>query len=120
MEDTATSPRSLLDVLRAPQASELTRKRKIDCNPPTGKKTSRGQGSSEPKSVTPKQRVNEFPDECLTVSRGGKLFCSACREELSLRKNTVYWSHDHFITPHCEHSLSSVSHIIYFRQFFLE
>ena len=94
MEDTATSPRSLLDVLRAPQASELTRKRKIDCNPPTGKKTSRGQGSSEPKSVTPKQRVNEFPDECLTVSRGGKLFC--------------------------EHSLSSVSHIIYFRQFFLE
>ena len=79
MEDTATSPRSLLDVLRAPQASELTRKRKIDCNPPTGKKTSRGQGSSEPKSVTPKQRVNEFPDECLTVSRGGKLFCSACQ-----------------------------------------
>ena len=79
----------MLDVLRAPQASELTRKRKIDCNPPTGKKTSRGQGSSEPKSVTPKQRVNEFPDECLTVSRGGKLFCSACREELSLRKNII-------------------------------
>ena len=23
--------------------------------------------------------MNEFPDECLTVSRGGKLFCSACR-----------------------------------------
>ena len=45
--------------------------------------------SSEPKSVSAKDRVNEFPDECLTVSRGGKLFCSACREELSLRKNII-------------------------------
>ena len=82
------SPRSLLDVLKAPQASDLTRKRKIDSNPPVGQKRSRGQGSSEPKSVSAKDRVNEFPDECLTV-RGGKLFCSACREELSLRKNII-------------------------------
>ena len=73
------SPRSLLDVLKAPQASELARKRKIDSNPPVNK----------PKSVSAKDRVNEFPDECLTVDRSGKLFCSACREELSLRKNII-------------------------------
>ena len=48
------SPRSLLDVLKAPQASDLTRKRKIDSNPPVGQKRSRGQGSSEPKSVSAK------------------------------------------------------------------
>ena len=83
------SPRSLLDALKAPQASELARKRKIDSNPPVGKKRSRGQGSSEPKSVSAKDRVNEFPDECLTVDRSGKLFCSACREELSLRKYII-------------------------------
>ena len=87
------SPRSLLDVLKAPrQASDLSRKRKIDSNPPVGQKRSRGQGSSESKSVSAKDRVNEFPmflDECLTVSRGGKQFCSVCREELSLRKNII-------------------------------
>ena len=64
------SPRSLLYVLKAPQASDLTRN---DSNPPVGQKRSRGQGSSEPKSVNAKDRVNEFPDECLTVGRGGKL-----------------------------------------------
>ncbi len=32
--------------------------------------------------------MTEFPEEGLTVSNG-KLFCSACREELSLRKNIV-------------------------------
>ena len=55
------SPRSLLD---APQASDLTRN---DSNLPVGQKRSRGQGSSEPKSVSAKDRVNEFPDKCLTV-----------------------------------------------------
>ena len=91
MEDQSTSDnyRSFLEVLKVPQTSELTRKRKVDCNPPVGKKRSRGQGSSEPKSVTPKDRVNEFHDECLTISGNGKLFCSACREELSLRKNII-------------------------------
>ena len=51
------SPRSLLDVLKALQASDLTRKRKIDSNPPVGQKRSRGQGSSEPKSISAKDRV---------------------------------------------------------------
>ena len=33
--------------------------------------------------------MNDFPGECLTVSGNGKLFCSACREEISLRKNII-------------------------------
>ena len=43
------------------------RKRKVDCNPPPkGKRRARGEGSSEPKTVSPRERVREFPDECLT------------------------------------------------------
>ena len=34
------------------------------------------------------QRVNEFPGEMLTNS-AGNLFCSACREELSLKLSIV-------------------------------
>ena len=75
---------SLLDRLKAPTPSDLTRKRKIACNPPPkGKKRSCGRGENNPKSVTPIQRVKENPDECLTVSNK-QLFCRACREELSL------------------------------------
>ena len=81
------SPRSLLDILKSPQASDLTRKRKNDLNLPVGQKRSRGQGSSEPNGRSV-QKI-EFPDEWLTVIRGGKLFCSVCREELSLRKNII-------------------------------
>ena len=53
---------SLLDGLRAPKKSELTRKRKNI----TRKRPS---CSSNPKSVTQAQRVREFPNECFTVTR---------------------------------------------------
>ena len=33
-EHPGPSPLSILDVLKAPTRTELTRKRKIDCNPP--------------------------------------------------------------------------------------
>ena len=69
---------SILEALKAPKASDLTRKRKVDCNPPPkGKRRARGEGSSEPKTVSPRERVREFPDECLTVTGKGarKLFC---------------------------------------------
>uniref|UniRef100_A0A1X7T065 DUF659 domain-containing protein n=1 Tax=Amphimedon queenslandica TaxID=400682 RepID=A0A1X7T065_AMPQE len=39
-------------------------------------------------SVSPYQRVKEFPNENLTVS-GGKLFCNGCREELGLKATVV-------------------------------
>ena len=66
-ETTQTRP-SLLDRLKCPKASELMRKRKVKTNtPPVGVKRSSGQSSKSlgytPKSVTPSQRVREFPDE---------------------------------------------------------
>ena len=69
---------SILEALKAPKASDLTRKRKVDCNPPPkGKRRAHGEGSSEPKTVSPREMVREFPDECLTVTGKGarKLFC---------------------------------------------
>ena len=43
---------------------------------------------SEPKSVSPKERVREFKDEALVVSCG-KPFCSACHEQVSLKKSVI-------------------------------
>ena len=65
---------SILEALKTPKTSDLTRKRKVDCNPPP---RARGEGSSEPKTVSPRERVREFLDECLTVMWKGarKLFC---------------------------------------------
>ena len=67
-------------------SSELGRKRKVDRNPPRGKRRSRGLGANDPKSITPQQRVATFSGEYLTVSNN-KLFCSACREELSVKSS---------------------------------
>ena len=44
--------------------------------------------ASDPKSVAPLQRVRQFPDELLTVS-AGRFFCTACREELSLKTSVI-------------------------------
>ena len=54
---------SVLVNLRAPRLSELTRKWKIDCNPPKGCRRSRGRGPGDPKSVSPGQRAKEFADD---------------------------------------------------------
>ena len=43
---------------------------------------------SDPKAVTPQQRVHEYPNEQLTVSCN-KLFCRACREKLCLKSSSV-------------------------------
>ena len=52
--------------------------------PPVGKRRSTTHTLSDPKSVTSSQREREYPNESLTVSCG-KLFCLACREDLSLK-----------------------------------
>ena len=89
ISDSSTTAKSLMDSLRTPTASELSRKRKIDCNkPPKGKKRSRGTCSSDPKFITPEQRVKQHPKECFSVSNK-KLFCLACREELSVKSSMV-------------------------------
>ena len=85
-----TTP-TLLSDLRAPQPSDLMRPRQVKRNPPVGQKR-HIQTLSDSKSVSPKQRLKEFPDEALTVS-AGKLFCTACREELAL-KATVLKLHE--------------------------
>lgn len=78
---------SLLDKLKAPKASDFSRKRKVLTNPPPkGKK--RSFGSSGQVKVHPSRRVMEFPGEELTISLGN-LFCKACREPLSVKKSTT-------------------------------
>ena len=81
---------SLLSRLRAPSQSEIMRKRKVRVNNPphTGGRKKKPACSTDPKSVSVVQRVNKFPGEMLTNS-AGKLFCSACREELSLKLSIV-------------------------------
>ena len=87
--DSFSDPSSVLSSLRAPRPSDLSRKRAIRRNPPPkGKRRARGCGANEPKSVTPRQRVSENPDEYLTVSNK-RLFCIACREELSLVSSVI-------------------------------
>ena len=87
-EERADIP-TILNTLRSPKLSDLTRKRKVDCNPPPkGKRRARGEGANEPKTVTATQGVKEFPGEYLATAGKGstKLFCTACRKELSIKK----------------------------------
>ncbi len=81
---------SMLDRLRAPILSDLARKRKVQSNPPVGMKRSKKGSNSAfaPRSFTPYDRVKEHPGEPLTVSTG-KLFCSACREQLSVKSQVL-------------------------------
>lgn len=86
---TAAVP-SLLDRLRAPQKSELSRKRAVRQNSSVtdGSRKKKPSCSTDPKSLTPASRVREFPNENLKVS-AGKLFCSACREEVALKRSII-------------------------------
>jgi len=80
---------SLLSVLRAPRLSDLTRKRKTQTNRGKRKKIRpSSSATSDPKGVKPQDRVKKFPDEQLSVS-AGKLFCKACREELSVKSSSL-------------------------------
>ncbi len=80
---------SLLDRLKSPEPSHLARKRTITGNmPPVGKKRGKGATAGDPKSVPPAERVKAYPNEPLTVSNK-KLFCSGCREQLSLKKSSI-------------------------------
>ena len=69
-EGSSSSTRSVFDALKAPALSDLTRKMSVHCNPPP-KRRARGEGSSEPKSITASQRVKEFLKECLEVTGAG-------------------------------------------------
>ena len=90
--DTSSSESAFLLSLRQPTSSDFARKRQVLKNPPpVGKRRARGHGAFDPISVTPSQRVKEFPNESLTVSNK-RLFCNACREEVGL-KSTIVRNH---------------------------
>ena len=64
VDDKAVPGHSFLATLRCPQPAAIARKRKLAINPPPrGKRRSAVRGTFDPKSVTPSQRVREFPDE---------------------------------------------------------
>ena len=89
--DATTAKSSVVSLLdEVPKLSELNRKRKSNSGGKRRKTSS--STSSEPKGVTPQQRVREFSGEHLTVFRG-KLFCNACREEVSLKSSSVISLH---------------------------
>lgn len=78
---------SLFRCFRAPSQSTIMRKRRIQVNSCARKKAV---CLMNPKGVSVVQRVNEFLDEILINSQTvGKLFCSACWEELSLKLSIV-------------------------------
>ena len=78
---------SLLDRLKSPTVSDLSRKRKVQTNPPRGTKRGKGAVAAEP-SVSPSDRIREFPDEQLSTVLS-KLFCNACRENVSVKKSVI-------------------------------
>ena len=82
--------KSLVDVLKPAEWAELSRKRKIEKPKASGerKRKTTVTNLTDPRNISPEDCVKEFLNECLTV-RQGKLFCCACREELSLKKSTV-------------------------------
>ena len=94
-----SSSASLLSVLRQPPPSQLARKRKILWNsvPPTGTKRCKGSTVNDPKNVKPIDRVKQYDSDYFQVS-AGKLFCSACREEVSTKKSII------------DHHINSIKH----------
>ena len=89
-ESSSTHPEaeSLLQRLRASRPSELARKRVIKSNPPIGRKRCRGRCDADPKSVTVTDRLKEYGGEGF-VSSSSRLFCSSCREVVSLKKSVI-------------------------------
>jgi len=92
----SSSSVSILDSLKPPEKSDLARKRKIE-RLKTMVQTRKGNPVHQTRqiprlfrllTVSPADRVKQFPGECLEAKHG-KLFCVACREELSLKKRTV-------------------------------
>lgn len=84
-----SSAKTLLSSLRQPAPSKLARIRKVQCNPPTGKRRSAtGRSVFAPATIRPIDRVKQYPDEQFIVS-AKKFFCAACKEEISTKKSVI-------------------------------
>lgn len=83
----------IVHVLHSPTPSQLAHKRKIHCthSPYNWSKVLQRRTSRDPKGVKPLDRVWQYPGGQLVVP-AGKLFCSACREEVSTKKSIIQWT----------------------------
>ena len=81
--------------LPIPEPSIRARRRSVPQSTPLqaekkkAKLQSSDNGNSQLITVTADDRVNEFPDSYLEA-RKGKLFCLACRENISLKASAIF------------------------------
>ena len=59
-----------------------------ECVPKSNTGKYKERGNSDPKNMSPRDRIEEFPGENLCL-RGGKLFCNGCKEILSSKKSIL-------------------------------
>ena len=82
----STSAKTLLSSLRQPAPSKLARIRKVQCNPPTGKKRSAaGRSAFAPATIRPIDRVKQYPNEQFIVS-ANKFFVQHARRKYRLKR----------------------------------
>lgn len=86
-EEREKEVQTILDVLKAPSASEQARKRKLSVNPGNRRATKAKSASYEPK-VSAKERVEEFREETLRAHDDG-IFCEACKEVVAVKKSNL-------------------------------
>jgi len=87
----STTIPSLLNVLKAPKLSEISRKRetyKNTCGGKCRKAQNSSSSASEPKTVQPQHQLKQYPNEPFDIS-AGKLFCKGYREELSFKSSSL-------------------------------
>ena len=79
---------SILDRLKPPASSELSRKRKLIANTPGNRRSKSVCRKNDPK-ISGKKKVDEFKGETLIARQNASLICQSCREELSLKKQNI-------------------------------
>lgn len=81
-----SSAKTLLNSLRQPTPSKLARIRKVQCNPPTGRKHSAaGSSAFAPAPVRPIDRVKQYPNKQFIVS-AKKFFVQHARKKYQLKR----------------------------------
>ena len=86
-DESSTKVASILNRLRSPTPSDLSRNRKLPATLQKGQRKERVI-SSELLNISIADRVREFPGENLCRNRG-KLFCNACRDPISVKKSII-------------------------------
>ena len=87
--ETSETVKNALSLLRSPQASDLARSRVVASNKKHETKRGRGKGANTVlKSNFVEKRIKEYKHEPSRKSNN-KLFCEACREELSEKSSII-------------------------------